>query len=245
MAWYDKKWVIILFLLFLFPVGLIIMWRSPTFSTKAKGIVTALFVLVIISSDTNKTPSKSTTPPAATNVEDKSQPAQVVAPVQKPAPAKVLNLGMTFEQFKAAYNAKIAEYVPETGWDVSATTLISGTGQDVFMWQFMEQVALMGMVDKSTGMVKNLVVMALPQNQTDYEGAMVVYTLVITVLNPELNYGQRSELLGELHIFDTLYDTFTDLQHHNFDALRGNVKYQTDYIAEKGAFNFWASAKDL
>ena len=102
---------------------------------------------------------------------------------------------MTFEQFKAAYNAKIAEYAPETGWDVSATKLIIGSAQDVFMWQFSEQVALMGMVDKNTSLVKNMVVMALPQNQTDYERAMLVYGLAIAVLNPELNYGQRTNLL--------------------------------------------------
>lgn len=152
---------------------------------------------------------------------------------------------MTFEQFKAAYNTNIAEYAPETGWDVSSTTLIIGPAQDAFLWQFTEQVALMGMVDKSTGMVKNLVVMALPQNQTDYEGAMLVYGLAIATLSPELNYGQRTNLFMDLHIWDNLYDTYNDLSQHRFDALRGNVKYQTGYIAEKSAFHFWASAKDL
>ena len=171
------------------------------------------------------------------------QPAPKSAP--PPKPAKVLNLGMTFEQFKAAYDAKIAEYAPETGWDVSASALTIGEKQDVFMWQFSERVALMGMVDKTTGLLKNLVVMSSPQNQTDYEAAMLAYGLAITVLNPELNYGQRSELLEELHIFDALYDTFMDLKQRNFSAFRGNVKYETGYLAEKGALHFWASAKDL
>lgn len=167
-------------------------------------------------------------------------------PVQKPVvPQKVLNLGMTFEQFRSAYNAKIIEYAPETGWDVSGTELITGEQQDIFLWQFMERVALMGMVDKSSGLIKKMVVMALPQNQTDYEGAMLAYGLAIAVLSPELNYGQRSKLLEDLHIFDELYATFMDIKQRNYNALRGNVKYQTDYIAEKGALHFWASAKDL
>lgn len=176
--------------------------------------------------------------------EVKPAPKPTLPPKSEPPP-KVLNLGMTFEQFKSAYDAKIAEYAPETGWNVSATTLANGKEQDVFLWQFMERVALMGMVSKDNGLLKNLVVMSLPQNQTDYEAAVLAYGLAIATLNPELNYGQRSELLGELHVFDALYDTFMDLKQRNYDALRGNVKYQTGYIASKGALHFWASAKDL
>lgn len=48
MAWYDKKWVIILALLIFFPIGLIMMWRAPSFGKKTKVIVTVLFALIII-----------------------------------------------------------------------------------------------------------------------------------------------------------------------------------------------------
>lgn len=48
MAWYDKKWVIWLAIILIFPIGLIMMWRSPSFGTKTKVIVTSLFALMII-----------------------------------------------------------------------------------------------------------------------------------------------------------------------------------------------------
>lgn len=62
MAWYDKKWVIIVAIIIFFPVGLIMMWRTPNFGTKTKVIVTGIFALLIIGSwnqqtTTNQQPS--------------------------------------------------------------------------------------------------------------------------------------------------------------------------------------------
>lgn len=99
MHWYDKKWVIILFLVLLWPVGLFMMWRAPTFSTKTKGIVTGFFALLMIFTFTRDRPPKQTTqnPPAATTVKQTNQsPAdetkvketiQAVTPAQSEAPA--------------------------------------------------------------------------------------------------------------------------------------------------------------
>lgn len=48
MKWYQKTWVIILFLIFFFPVGLFLMWRYSNWNKVVKGIVTGLFCILII-----------------------------------------------------------------------------------------------------------------------------------------------------------------------------------------------------
>ena len=149
MPWYDKKWVIILFLVILWPVGLLMMWRAPTFSTKTKGLVTVFFVLIFFAAGSNKTPTKTTTqsPPAATTTEQTNKsladeakvketiqavtPAKSETPAPPPAPAKVLNLGMTFEQFKAAYKSNSLAITGQE-FNIDNDQLQIRAAQDVF-----------------------------------------------------------------------------------------------------------------
>ena len=69
MPWYDKKWVICLFILLLWPVGLIMMWRSPSFSTKTKVIVTAVFALLFFVGYSNHDESRSASTSPTTKTE--------------------------------------------------------------------------------------------------------------------------------------------------------------------------------
>ncbi|WP_252238860.1 hypothetical protein [Clostridium sp. VAP51] len=48
MKWYEKTWVIILFLIFFFPVGLYLVWKHSEFSKKTKIIITAVILVVAI-----------------------------------------------------------------------------------------------------------------------------------------------------------------------------------------------------
>ncbi|MBR1806919.1 MAG: hypothetical protein IJ774_11130 [Selenomonadaceae bacterium] len=162
-----------------------------------------------------------------------------------PQPAKVLNLGMTFGQFRDALNANIATYIPEFGWDVSAMNLMVGNQQDVFLHQFTDRIAILGTTEKSSGLVRGIVVMSLPQNQNDYDGALLAYSLVMATLSPQIGYGERSQLCSELRIFSDLPDTYAELKKQSYSILRGNVKYSSAFNAEKGAFHFFATAKDL
>ena len=148
MAWYDRKGVIIFFLLFLFPIGLLMMLRSPTFGVKAKGAAVILFVLLIIAGASDKDKTKSTTqnPPAVTKVEQSNQTAKPVqsAPPKPAAPAKVLNLGMTVEQFTLAYNVNANELSPEGGLNISSVNVASGKESDGFSYQFLPNVGMIG-----------------------------------------------------------------------------------------------------
>lgn len=57
MKWYQKTWVIILFLIFFFPVGIGLMWMS-NWKTPAKVIISILFGILLILSFTSKDDNK-------------------------------------------------------------------------------------------------------------------------------------------------------------------------------------------
>lgn len=54
MKWYQKTWVIILFLIFIWPVGLILMWTQGKFNKIARIIITLLFVIIAIAGCSGK-----------------------------------------------------------------------------------------------------------------------------------------------------------------------------------------------
>lgn len=182
--------------------------------------------------------------PKAETVAEK--PAQAPQPAPKPAPppkpAKVLNLGMTFEQLKEAYNSKIDEIAPETGWDINSAEYKKGDKQDVFMWTLNENVVMLGIIDKETSAVKEILITATPRSDTDSSMALLSYGLVMATVNPELDYQQRYALLDELNLVE---GKIKNLWTRSGTARRGNVKYKTVFDKNTAMFHFTASAKDL
>ena len=69
MAWYYKTWFVILMLIIIFPIGLILMWKSPNFGTPSRVIVTVLFVGFSVYAYTHPTPTSERPAPAPTKVE--------------------------------------------------------------------------------------------------------------------------------------------------------------------------------
>lgn len=100
MHWYDKKWVIWLAIVLFFPVGLIMMWRSPNFGTKTKIIVSALFAFLIYSSATRQ--HDSTVQNTATPSVKTEQPA----PQKQYAPVDVNTMMAELQQNAAAAQKK-------------------------------------------------------------------------------------------------------------------------------------------
>lgn len=165
-----------------------------------------------------------------------------VEKVPKQSSEQVLDLGMTFEQFKAAYNATIAENFPSTGWDISSVTLKSAEYKDVFFYRFDDNVELMGATNKNSGMVKEALVALIPKTKKEMEEALVAYLTLMLTLNPELTVEQRGELIKELKLVG---EDVTDLLNKNDGmAVRGNVRYKTTFDADNGVLYFIASAKD-
>lgn len=87
--WYKKPIVIILFLIFLFPIGLFLMWKYTDWSTKTKGIVTAalalLFVVALASggSETPTTPTASTPSPTQQTTVQQEAPKEPAKPYEE------------------------------------------------------------------------------------------------------------------------------------------------------------------
>src|SRR5699024_12392126 len=46
--WYEQTWVIVLFLIFFFPVGLFLMWRYAKWTTIVKTIVTVVIAVLFL-----------------------------------------------------------------------------------------------------------------------------------------------------------------------------------------------------
>lgn len=162
---------------------------------------------------------------------------------QTESSAQVLNLGMTFEQFKTAYNANIAENFSVTGWDISETKLKSGEYTDTFMYKFNENVALLGSAEKNSGTMIEVMVLEISHKQADIEKAMAAFVNLMLTLSPELTVEQRGQLIKELKLVGDDIDEV--LNQNDGVAVRGNVKYVTTFDKDKGVLYFIATAKDL
>lgn len=77
MPWYYKTWFVVLMIIVFFPVGLVLMWKSPAFGTKTRVIVTAIFALLIAFA-----PKPDTTTTRSTVPQTTAKPAPAPAPKQ-------------------------------------------------------------------------------------------------------------------------------------------------------------------
>lgn len=48
MKWHEKTWVIVLFLILFFPVGLVLVWKKKEWGSKRKVIITAIVGVCIV-----------------------------------------------------------------------------------------------------------------------------------------------------------------------------------------------------
>ena len=48
MKWYEKSWVIVLFIVLFFPVGLFLLWKYGHFKPKTKKIITAVVAVIFV-----------------------------------------------------------------------------------------------------------------------------------------------------------------------------------------------------
>ena len=94
--WYEQTWFIAIALLICFPVGVILFMRNPRYSKMTKcGVVLIgiLLALNIVFSHNKSEPQK---------VADK--PTEIASVITKTEqPEEVLNLGMTFKEFKLSF----------------------------------------------------------------------------------------------------------------------------------------------
>ena len=173
-----------------------------------------------------------------------AQPAQsskVEQSAQTPAPPKILNLGMTLEQFQKSYRTN-ALMIAGNDFNIDNAELKVGSVQDVFQCNLSQDLVVMGNIDKASGLVKEAWVLCSPKSSDTMLDGLIVYGLIISVVSPELTTEQRRELMLELKIMDERIKELSNGARVN--TIRGNVKYATG-IVTTGVFMFSASAKDL
>lgn len=177
----------------------------------------------------------------ATEVAEKTAPAPQPAPKPAPPPktAKVLSLGMTFEQFKESYKNNA---VAITGMNINVDNaqIKEGPAQNVFQSPMSQDVIVMGSIDKANGQMKEAWVIC-KSNSDSMLDAIIAYGLIMSVVNPEMTTEQRGSLMGELK----LNERITELATTEGRAIRGNVRYMTKYVPNGDFFMLSASAKDL
>lgn len=75
--WYEKNLVIILFLIFFFPVGLFLMWKYSKWNKVVKIVISIFFGIVLISNlGSNKTNQTQTTKTDTAVVQEKEKPKE-------------------------------------------------------------------------------------------------------------------------------------------------------------------------
>ena len=177
----------------------------------------------------------------ATKIAEKPAPAPqpIPKPAPPPKPAKVLNLGMTFEQFKVAYRTNALAI---TGNDINVDNaqLKVGEVQDVFQSNISPNVIIQGSIDKASGLLKETWIISKIETPEDAMGVTITYGLIMSVVSPELTAEQRAALMNDLKLNVHIEELATG----KVQRLVGNVRYTSDYLPQ-GFFTFAASAKDL
>ena len=157
-----------------------------------------------------------------------------------PPPPKIVNLNMTQAQFIQAFNNQSAAFGTAGFLFIGATTDKQGV-QNTFQFLFSQQTAIIGSVDPSTNLLKEVMILTQPQNQDGVAEMLMAYGLVMAVLNPELSQEQRAALLKEIYLTP---EGLIQLNSAKGTAFRGNVRYVTQKV-QNGMYQLIASAKDL
>lgn len=151
----------------------------------------------------------------------------MIEPLKAP-PAKVLDLGMTLEEFTATYNLNaMARNVPQL--------MLKNVEmeQDAFSNKFIDGFWLLGYVDKTTGKVTRIMLAETPSTLGSKPAALA-FLIMVETLSPELTKEERAAILNK----------FSDRPKYS-STIEGNVRYTT-HLSEGGMIlNFSAEAKDL
>lgn len=161
-----------------------------------------------------------------------NKPAEKPAPVQQAAPAKVLNLGMRVDQFKAKFEVEAKKSDLHDDFNLSDMKM----EDENFAWVISDKMVIGGKIDKANGLIEWIIILSEFKTPDDFLKASLCYAIVMEVLNPELEVKDRGELMRELKLVDEIEITG--------EAVRGNVRYKSILDPNKD-LKFIAAAKDV
>jgi len=83
-AWYDQTWLLVVSLLFCFPVGLFVLWKGHWARNVKIGVTVALAALIVIGSVASAASNQDKTTTAATSPKPNTVPTQAPATTARP-----------------------------------------------------------------------------------------------------------------------------------------------------------------
>lgn len=177
------------------------------------------------------------TPPV---IEKKEKPdtEQLQQTTEQSAPAeleKVLNLGMTFEEFKSAFNKIAVERnVPQ----LVLTDIRFFDSEGKFVQQYPAGLYLFGIVDNKTGFLKEVIIgkdfiLDESKRQSEVEVAGIVFLVAVTALNPASTPSERAEILNKL-----------STKAKNSSVVIGNAEYSSLLFDKGKSLSLSIKAKD-
>ncbi len=185
-------------------------------------VATMIFVGFVIEKADKKADKQVT--PAETKIE------QHVA-----EPEKVLNLGMTIEEFKLAFDRVAVERnVPQ----LALNDLKSFDSREKFVQQYPAGLYLFGVVDKITGFLKEVTIakefiLSESKRQSEAEVAGIAFLVAVAALNQELSPDERTEILNKL-----------SSKPKNISVVMGNAEYSSLLFDKGKSLSLSIKAKD-
>ena len=163
-------------------------------------------------------------------------------------PAKSLaspkNLGMTTEQFTAAYN-ELAIKRNRKELQIGVLKITVGEEKSAGQFEILKNLHFLCSVDNSTNFLQEVALIGEPKNFGEFLSLVESYEIIINLLNPDLPSEQREHMLAEFKISRRYsQNLFENPQDVNVSAYQGNVKYSVIKNASQ-PFLFLASAKNL
>ena len=210
--WYNKTGLVIFLCIFLFPIGLYALWRSPKYSKGWKFTGTALIGLFVILAATDKT--KATDHPKSEATAEK--PAETKpAPASDPEPATAASedkptstdesnksakyLFASADDFKDAFN----KYCTSNNQDfnIDELTIKEGEVQNVFQYMFTEHLGLLGTIRKTDGKLTEINMLGSGDGtlKSGSDIILCMFCLIATV-DPGLEPSKRGDILKNLGI---------------------------------------------
>ena len=154
---------------------------------------------------------------------------------------KILDLGLSPFAFSQQFNQNSQSIAPEIGFYVNEPQIQIGEKQNVFQYNFTGNLGMLGIVDKSNGNVKEIMIISTPKTADDILGGVLLYGISIMTVSPQLTVDQRSTILNELQLSNP---ESTDFLHLDRKITYGNYIYSAKFVQNIG-LRYSISPKDL
>ncbi len=191
---------------------------------KILGSIAVLFIVVAIWGDHKPSQTKSTNIPAES---------------PKIVTSNALNLGLTVDEFKAAYNQNVLNRnVPQLL--LNNIEFVPGRDYDSFGQQYIQSFYLLGKIDKKTNLIKSIhitkiLVLNGDARNAEARAAAIAFLLVVQTLSPSLNSTERAAIL----------DSFSASSKKYSSVIKGDIRYSQALLENGKVLMLSAEPKDF